>query len=192
MKKAIIIHGYNDKSEYLDESRPSASNDHWYPWLQRQLSLRGIETQTPEMPGFYKPKYSEWKQTLEDLRPDENTFLIGHSCAGGFLVRWLSESDIKVGKVILVAPWINPFHEYEEDIESDFFNFEIDEKLVNKTDGVTLFISDKDEESVMRTVEVFKDKLKDMNVIELGGKGHFVISSMGTEEFPELLEEILS
>lgn len=191
MKKAIIIHGYNDKSEYLDKSRPSPSNDHWYPWLQRQLALNGIETQTPEMPGFYQPKYNNWKQTLEDLRPDEHTALVGHSCSGGFLVRWLSESDIKVGKVILVAPWINPFNEYVDDIESDFFDFEIDEKLANKTDGVTLFISDKDEESVMKTVEIFKDKIKDRKLIEIAGKGHFVISSMGTEKFPELLEEIL-
>ena len=54
MKTAIIIHGYNDQSEFEDTTRPAASNDHWMPWLQRQLLLNGIEAQTPEMPGFYE------------------------------------------------------------------------------------------------------------------------------------------
>ena len=103
MKRAIIIHGYNNKSEFEDTTRPSASNDHWIPWLQRQLLLNGIEAQTPEMPGFYKPNYEQWKDTLEMFHPDEETILVGHSCGGGFLVRWLSENSKKVGKVVLVC-----------------------------------------------------------------------------------------
>ena len=65
MRTAIIIHGYNNKSEFLDINRPSASNDHWLPWLQRQLLLNGIEAQTPEMPGFYGPNYEKWKNLLD-------------------------------------------------------------------------------------------------------------------------------
>ena len=73
MITAIIIHGYNDKSEFLDASRPAASNDHWIPWLQRQLLLKGIEAQTPEMPGFYEPNYKRWKDTLDRFNPSEDT-----------------------------------------------------------------------------------------------------------------------
>lgn len=87
MKKAILIHGYYKESEFRDESRPASSNDHWFPWLQRQLSLKGIETQTPEMPGFYEPNYEKWKEMLENFKPDEDTVLVGHSCGGGFLVK---------------------------------------------------------------------------------------------------------
>jgi hypothetical protein len=42
MKTAILIHGYYNKSEFEDVNRPLPSNDHWFPWLQRQLMLKGI------------------------------------------------------------------------------------------------------------------------------------------------------
>lgn len=85
MKTAIIIHGYNDKSEFEDIGRLAASNDHWYPWLQRQLLLKGIEAQTPEMPGFYEPNYEK-----------------------------LSENNVQVENVVLVAPWLDPKHLIDE------------------------------------------------------------------------------
>lgn len=187
MKKAIIIHGYNNKSEFLDETRPSASNDHWIPWLQRKLLLHGIETQTPEMPGFYEPKYEMWKDMLDRLNPDENTILVGHSCGGGFLIRWLSESNKKVGKVVLVAPWIDP----DKSIDPDFFNFNIDQNIVLKTSGIIIVYSTDDDPDIIETIKVLKKELKSVDFREFNDKGHFVLSSLGKEEFPELLSLIL-
>lgn len=187
MKTAVIIHGYNDKLEYLDESRPAASNDHWIPWIQRQLLLKGIEAQAPEMPGFYEPNYEKWKEMLERFTPDENTILIGHSCGGGFLVRWLSENNVRVGKVVLVAPWIDP----EKTTVPDFFNFEINQKIADKTNGITVMYSTDDFADIIGTVEVLKSKLEKVIFKQFEGKGHFVLDSMKTDKFPELLEEAL-
>lgn len=186
-KTAIIIHGYNDKSEYLDTSRPAASNDHWIPRLQRQLLLNGIEAQTPEMPGFYEPNYKKWKDSLEKLGPDENTILVGHSCGGGFLVRWLSESNVKVGKVVLVAPWIDP----EKRIDPNFFKFKIDPNIFLKTESITIIYSTDDDPAIIKSIEILKAKLKNINFQEFHDKGHFVLGDLKTEKFPELLEEIL-
>jgi len=109
MKTAIILHGMPDESEFKDPNREASSNCHWYPWLQRQLVLNGILAQTPEMPKAYEPEYDAWKEMFERFDTDEETILIGHSCGGGFIVRWLSENkDKRVGKVVLVAPWIDP------------------------------------------------------------------------------------
>ena len=188
MKTAIIIHGYNDKSEYLDENRPASSNDHWIPWIQRQLLLRGIEAQAPEMPGFYEPNYTKWKEMLERFTPDEDTILIGHSCGGGFLIRWLSENDVKVGKVVLVAPWLDP----EKNIDPDFFDFDFDVNLADKTQGLSIMYSTDDFSDILTTVDVLKSKLDNVNFREFDGKGHFVLSSMKTEKFPELLIEALN
>lgn len=187
MKTAIIIHGYNDKSEYLDISRPAASNDHWIPWIQRQLLLNGIETQTPEMPGFYQPNYDKWKEMLERFSPDKNTILVGHSCGGGFLVRWLSEGNVKVGKVVLVAPWLDP----EKVIDPDFFKFEIDPNLYSKTAGLTVMYSIDDSSEIIESIKVLKSKLKNAQFKEFHGKGHFVLNSLKTEKFPELLSVLL-
>lgn len=186
MKTAIIIHGYNDESEYQDASRPSASNDHWIPWIQRQLLLKGVEAQTPEMPGFYKPNYEKWKEMLERFDLNENAMLVGHSCGGGFLVRYLSENNVKVGKVVLVAPWLDPDHVIDE----NFFKFEIDENLVQKTAGLTVMYSLDDSPEILQCINTFKSKLKDAEFQEFKDKGHFVLGSLKTEKFPELLENL--
>lgn len=188
MKKAILIHGWPQKEEFFDLSQPSPSNNQWFPWLQKQLSVNGYNVQTPEMPNAYEPKYEIWKETFENCRPDENSTLVGHSCGGGFLVRWLSENDVKVGRVILVAPWIDP---NKNEIDPTFFEFEIDENIFQKTAGITIMHTDNDFEDVMRSVEILKDKLKEVRLLEFKGKGHFCKSDLGSEAFPELLSEII-
>lgn len=188
MKKAIIIHGYYTKEEYCDLDRPSPSNDHWIPWLQRQLLLKGIETQTPEMPGFYEPNYEKWKETLDMFKPDKETILVGHSCGGGFLVRYLSEQNIKVNNVILVAPWLDP----DKNIDPEFFNFSIDNDLCKKANEVSLLYSKDDFPEVIKSVDTIKEKISNLNIKEFENMGHFSSDSMKSEGFPELLEECLN
>ena len=105
MKNAIIIHGKPGKEEYYSDKYPSASNFQWLPWLQKQLLMRDIFAVTPEMPRPYEPEYKTWKREFERHEVTSETVLVGHSCGGGFLIRWLSEHpDVKTGKVFLVAP----------------------------------------------------------------------------------------
>lgn len=189
MKTAIIIHGWPDKDEFFDPQTPSPSNNQWLPWLQKQLSMKGWNVQTPEMPDAYEPNYEKWKSVFEQFHIDENTTLVGHSCGGGFLVRWLSESKKKVGKVVLVAPWMDPEHEERESV-GDFFDFEIDSALSDRASEVIVFVSNDDEQTIIDSVEKLKS-IKDIKIREFSDKGHFVVGDMGTNEFPELLEEIL-
>ncbi len=187
MKTAIIIHGYNDKSEYLDTSRPAASNDHFIPWIQRQLLLNRIEAQTPEMPGFYEPNYEKWKKMLERFDLNTDTILVGHSCGGGFLVRYLSENNVKVGRVVLVAPWLDP----EKKIDPGFFKFEIDPNISSKTVGLTIMYSTDDDPAILKSIEILKSKLENVRFKEFHDKGHFVLGDLKTDKFPELLSSIL-
>lgn len=190
MKSAILIHGWNSKEEYYDPDRPTASNDHWFPWLTKQLVLKDINTVSVEMPDGYYPKYDIWKRELERYDIGPETILVGHSCGGGFLVRWLSETDKKVGNVILVAPWLG-IRFNDEPFDETFFDFDIDSKIASQTAGLTIMISDDDDKAVLDSVKILRDKLVGSKFEELSGKGHFVKSSLGGEAFPELLEEIL-
>lgn len=187
MRKAIIIHGSPEEKEYLDPSKPSPSNNHWFPWIQKQLLKKGILAQTPEMPVPYDPKYEDWKEVFERFDINEETILIGHSCGGGFLIRWLSENDVRVRRVVLVAPWLDP--EHENDI--NFFKFEIDPNLASKTQGVTIMYSTDDFSAILTTVKILKSKLVGAEFQEFSDKGHFVLGDMKTQEFPELLENII-
>ena len=180
------------KEDYFTPNADSQSNCHWLPWLQKQLTDRSILAQTPEMPEPYEPNYDKWKSVFEQFHIDEETILVGHSCGAGFLARWLSENKVKVGKVMLVAPWIglDPENTYSK-LAGDFFAFEIDQNLVDKTDGVTIFVSTDDDKDILQTVDFLKQKINGYVLKEFTNKGHFTLGDMGTREFPELLEEIV-
>lgn len=139
------------------------------------------------MPVPYEPVYEDWRVEFEKLSVDANTVLIGHSRGGAFLLRWLSDHEVHVGKVFLVAPSITPNHP----LEVGFSEFVIDPNMVAKTKGVTLFYSTDDEEGILESVEKIKQVLPAIVIKEFSDKGHFTIGDMETDEFPELLEEML-
>jgi len=186
---AIILHGMPDPGdeEYYNPQFPSASNSHWIPWLQKQLMIKDIPTQTPEMPQSWKPDYELWRKEFEryDITPD--TILVGHSCGGGFIVRWLSEhKDVRVNSVLLVAPWIDPNRRNT----TDFFDFEIDPALADRTKQLTIYGSDNDTADVQLSAYTLIDTIKGTIYREFKGYGHFTKEAMGTDQFPKLLEAI--
>lgn len=191
MKNAILVPGRPDKEEYYNPKYPTNSNNHWFPWLSKQLQINDVFTVAIELPEPWKPRYDVWKKELERFDITPETILIGHSCGGGFLVRWLSENtNKKVGKVVLVAPWLNPENNPLSDT-ADFFDFEIEKDLVRNTRGITLFNSDNDQTTIQESVEIIRNKVRDIEYKEFHNYGHFCLSDMKVEEFPELLEECL-
>lgn len=183
MKRAVILHGMPEEHEY----QGNESEMHWIPWLKEQLEKRGVEVFTPELPKPYEPVYEDWLQTFQQFLIDEETVLVGHSCGGGFLVRYLSESDVSVGKVVLVAPWLDPTRQ----LKSDFFDFTLDPELVKKTKGMTVFISLDDGQDVLSSVETLTQSITGITLKQFANKGHFTFGDMGQREFPELLQIIL-
>lgn len=190
MKNAILIHGWAFKEDYYGLKWPTESNSHWFPWLSKRLMIKDIHTVAVEMPKPYYPEYEVWQKEFERYDITEDTLLVGHSCGGGFLIRWLSENKgKKVGKVILVAPWVGT--DPEQPFDKSFFDFTWDEDIATRTKELVLFESLNDAKSVQKSVEIVKKKLNNLKVIQFENKGHFIIEHMGTEEFPELLQECL-
>jgi uncharacterized protein len=178
MKQTILVHGAPEEKEFYDNQTPSPSNSHWFPWLQKELSIRNESCEAFEYPKPYDPTYGEWLSVFEQNKIDEETVLIGHSCGGGFLLRYLSEHpDIRVRKVFLIAPWLDPAKTFTE----DFFNFEIDEDLAQRNE-IHIFFSLDDEESVLQSMKTIKEKLPGAVYHQYGDKGHFTDAT-----FPELL-----
>lgn len=105
MTNAILLHGKPGKDEYYDVNQPSASNAHWFPWLQNQLLARDIKADTPEVPLAFDRQWDLWVREVERFEIGSDTTLVEHSCGGGFWLRNLNEhQELRVGKVILVAP----------------------------------------------------------------------------------------
>lgn len=178
MKNAILIPGRPDKDQHYDPNLPSNSQNYWFAWLQRQLILNDILTASIEPPMPFRPRYDEWAKEFERFDINAETILVGHSCGGGFLVRYLSEhKELKCGKVVLVAPWTNPDNDPESDT-ADFFDFELDPEFPSRTDGVMVLVSSDDYPSVIETVEIIERDAPSVEVVHFDGRGHFKNSTL--------------
>ena len=187
MVNVIIVHGRPEKSEYYSDKYPSASNFHWIPWLQKQLMIRDIKADTPEMPFAFAPEWNTWKTEFERFDVNEDTILVGHSNGAGFLVRWLSENkETKINKLVLVAPSFNQ----NEHVHKNFFDFEIDSSLADRVNNTIILNGKKDNESVQEGVRKIMDTIESVELIEFPDNKHFVVADISVE-FTELLEQIL-
>lgn len=188
MKNAVILHGLPSEKEYQDLEKPSPSNAHWLPWLQKQLLVHNILAQTPEMPAPYHPEYEKWRKEFEYQPIDESTMLIGHSLGGGFLLRWLSENKTKVGIVALAAPWLDP----DGRLDTGFFDFTLDPHLADHCEKVVILYSTNDMERILESVKRCKAELHGIEYKEFQDKGHFLAKHMGGSEFPGLLNVLVN
>lgn len=188
MKNAILLHGKPGRADYYDPAQPSSSNYHWFPWLQKQLITKDIKADTPEVPSAFEPQYALWVKEVERFEITPDTILVGHSCGGGFWLRYLSEHpELGVGKVVLVAPSLGLHWE-----DRSFFDFKIDPKIAKRTKGLTIFYSDKDKQSTLEAIDIFKDQLEGAKFVQFDDYGHFTKEEMTSSAFPELLEEIVA
>ena len=189
MKNCIILHGCpSDKEKAMDAERRTYDK-HWIPWLKDKLEENGIEVSVPLMPEPWRADYYKWKNEFDKLDINEETILIGHSCASSFLVRYLGDTGKKVKKLILVAPWKIPDESYSKG-ENEMYDFKIDEGIKNRLLETIIFTSDDEEEDGKKSAKIFHEALNG-KVVELKGHGHYLQGHMGTEKFPELLEEVL-
>ncbi len=185
--KVVIVHGANDSEESAFEGGRENTR-HWFPWLRAQLKKKGIKYSNELYPRDWNPDYNEWKKIFEKNRIDENTVLIGHSLGCGFILRWLSENKKKVKKVILVAPYILDSPQFSG--LKDMVSFEFDSSLNSLYDKLVIFSSEDDYPFILDSVAEINKKLNVKHFL-FKHKGHFTQGDIGTDEFPELLEEVL-
>lgn len=189
MKHCILIHGKPSKKEYDDPGIPSPSNHHWFPWIQKQLLLNDVLTQSIEMPRPYAPVYGSWADVLDQIGPNSQTSLVGHSCGAGFIIRYLSERSITIDTLVLVAPWLDPVRKST----TDFFQFIPDKNLLTRVRKAHILYSlDDPAVGIIESVTILRNLFPSMLIHEFHNKGHFTIDEMKTTEFPELLSIILS
>lgn len=63
----------------------------------------GYAVDLPKMSGGLWPKQDEWLKVIEDLKPDEDTVMIGHSLGAPAILRYLEVTGNKVDKLFLIA-----------------------------------------------------------------------------------------
>jgi hypothetical protein len=186
--KVVVVHGSNDNEDEAYEGGRENTR-HWFSWLIKELNERNIEVSCELYPKDWNPNYYEWKNIFEKNKIDEETILIGHSAGCGFILKWLNENKIKVKKIILVAPYVMGIP--EAPFLKDLNIQELDLKLKKYFDEMIIFYSEDDMDCIVHDAKFIHSKLGG-KLIKFQNRGHFNLEDMGTNEFPELLEEILN
>jgi len=187
-KSCIIIHGCPSNVEKAMDPERRTYDKHWIPWIRKELILKDIKVELPLMPEPWDAKYEAWKEIMDNIEVNDESILIGHSCGGAFLVRWLGETKKKIKKLILVAP-----AKILEDTPKkyfNFYNFETDVTISERVEKIIIFVADDESKGIVEAVKKYSNEFG-IDPIELKGMGHFTLGDMGTEEFPELLEVVL-
>ncbi len=185
----VIVHGCpSSPEELVNINDPGSYPKHWIPYIKKELISMDIKTETPLMPSPWDPDYNAFKEEFEKYSVSENTILIGHSCGCSFLVRWLGESKQKIKKLILVAPWKIP--KENDSIREKFYTYIIDETIKSRIGKIIMFTADNETENGKKSLKIYYDALGG-KIIELKGRGHYILKHMGTNEFPELLKEVI-
>ena len=96
MKRIFMIHGWDGSTE-----------NHWFPWLKKELEKIGFKVIVPKMPDTSSPKINTWVPFLEKSVGiiDNDTFFIGHSIGCQTIMRYLEKLDNKqkIGGIVFVA-----------------------------------------------------------------------------------------
>lgn len=114
---------------------------------------------------------------------NKDTVLIGHSFGGGMLVKYLTDNpQIKIAHLVLVSPWIDPFHLFQT-----YFNkFEPDVNIPQRAHRIDLFYSTDDHygDLILKSCEKLEKLWPTMHVHKFTNRNHFSASEI--TKFPEL------
>lgn len=191
-KRVFIIHGWEGDSQ-----------NHWFPWLKKELENNNFEVFVPDMPNTEEPKIEEWVSFLSRLvgEPDEQTYFLGHSIGCQTIMRYLETLDNKkIGGVVFVAGWFFltefsylEFPEYEQNsrkIAQPWIETLIDfNKVKNSAKKFIAIFSDSDPYVDLSDKDIFEKQLGAEIIIE-HNKGHFRKED-GVAELLVVLESIL-
>ena len=187
--KVVIVHGCPSDKEKAMSPETRTYDKHWLPWIEKELTKRGCEVTRPLMPTPWQASYSEWKAVLDSIDIDENTVLVGTSCGGAFLTRWLGDTKKKVKGLVLVSPAYKAGGSIaDHELPTDLYSFTLDRSIPERVQSVIVYTSNND--PYREHCLFYNSELRGSKLVDLQEHGHFVESDMGTKEFPALLDEL--
>ncbi|PJE62312.1 hypothetical protein COU88_05615 [Candidatus Roizmanbacteria bacterium CG10_big_fil_rev_8_21_14_0_10_39_6] len=177
MKKAIIIHGWEETSQ-----------GQWLPWLGEQLREKGYVVEIPQMPHTKNPKLNEWMEMLESFSPDKNTLLIGHSLANALILKYIAKANTRIKGAVMVAVWDWLFQDVKEFHET-FFENGFDYEAIKKNNTPTVIVNSTTDPWIdFERAKKLANKI-DATFIAIEKAGHFMVRD-GYAQFPKLVEII--
>ena len=171
MKHALILHAWYNKPE-----------NHWYPWLKKELETKGYDVALPELPTMNTalPDLAQQLKVAEKFLT-KDTVVIGHSL-GCLLAMRLAETH-SYQKMILVAGWdfndLTPEHRL-------FWQTLMNHAAIKKhVKEIYVISSDNDPYITAFLAEEMCKRLGGKFIL-IKGAGHFT-KQYGVTEIPEII-----
>ena len=185
MKKAVLLHGTD-----------GSPNDHWFPWLKKELEKNGYDVFAPTLPENHTPNRDVYEEFLRKSGWDfSDNLLIGHSSGTTTILNLLMSYWFpKVKASVLVGTFLNEdlLNEQEWYTPGQFdglFVQEFDiEKLKSKCPEFIFVHGDNDHACDYDDAREFCQKL-DGDFITIKNGAHLSGRS-GITEIPELIEKL--
>lgn len=185
MKKAVLLHGTD-----------GTPNDHWFPWLKRELEKCGYEVFAPTLPENHTPNRDTYDESLKNFNWDySGNLLIGHSSGTTTILNLLMADWFpKVKASVMVGTFLNEkltksADWYESGQFDNLFVQDFDiEKIKSKCPEFIFVHGDNDHACDYGDAKEFCQKLGgDFITIK---NGAHLSGSSGINEIPEIVEKL--
>lgn len=187
-KRVFIVHGW--------DGNPKAN---WFPWLKKELEIKGFEVDVPQLPDPGNPRIYNWVPKLAKTvgKADEQTYFVGHSMGCQTIARYLESlpENKKIGGAVFVAGFFKRLTGLEDEpgipeTVKHWLDAPIDfKKTKSHLVKSTAIFSDNDPYVPLDNQDDFRDKLGSKIIIE-HQKGHFN-EAAGITKLPIALESLL-
>jgi uncharacterized protein len=99
MKRALFVHGWKGFPENA-----------WFPWLKRELELRGFEVDIPQLPDPWIPDRGKWVEIVGSRLEAGADVIVAHSLGVPTALFALQEHEgPPIERVVCVAGFMRPF-----------------------------------------------------------------------------------
>ena len=183
--RVIVLHGAH-----------GGPDTNWFPWLQAELKIEGIEVLRPRFPTPKGQSLEAWLNTCDlavESLPLAPTILVGHSLGAALALRFVERAAEPFAGLFLAAPFIGALGLPDYDtINHSFFSGSFDWAGIRERKGsaVRCWAGDNDPYVPLSRSQEVADRLGTPLEIVPGG-GH-LNSEAGFNAFPQLLDTILA
>lgn len=173
--KAILIPGNGGGSP----------QDHWLPYLERELPKLGIEVINRQFPDSDLARKEFWLPFIKELGADENTIIIGHSSGAVAAMRYAENNKI-LGSVLVGACYTDLGDENEK--KSGYYDGSWKWDDIKKNQQWIIQFASTDDPFI--PIEEARRIHENLNTeyYEFNDRGHFGHDAQPKKEFTELIE----
>lgn len=174
--KIILIHGMS-----------ATSQNHWFPWLKKELKKRKIKVTNRTFPNNLRAEERVLLDFLDkNLKADANTILIGHSSGAAVAMRY-AESHKLYGSILIGALYTDLG--YKEEQETGLFKRKWNWEKIRKNQNWIIQFASLDDPFIPIEQPRYIHKMLKTEYHEYKDQKHFGSEHYSPKKFPDLLEK---